>query len=101
MYSRAFTIYGSFANLLYLRSFILTGIPDAYMYCVHCLEAFIIPLQYYNMSQQSVSEFNIFEGNSTVENATHLMMIIDYDVGQCDEDDDTIPCTYVFEQADV
>ena len=50
------------------------------------------------MSQQSVSEFNIFEGNSTVENATHLMMIIDYDVGQCDEDDDTIPCTYLSRQ---
>jgi len=45
------------------------------------------------MSQQSVSEFDILEGNGTVKNATQLNIIIDYDIGECDDDDfKSFPC---------
>ena len=48
------------------------------------------------MSQQSVSEFDILEdnsSNSTVKNATQLNIVIDYDIGECDDDDfKSFPC---------
>jgi len=53
--------------------------------------------KYYNMSQQSISEFDILEGggvNGTVKNATQLNITINYDIDECDGDDFNIfPCT--------
>ncbi|XP_065902052.1 mucolipin-3-like [Dysidea avara] len=67
----------------------LYSLDDVYKQLEHTVNS------YYNMSQQSVSEFNILEGNVTVKNATKLTMIIDYDVGECGDDEvDTIPCKY-------
>ena len=49
------------------------------------------------MSQQSVSDFDIIEGNGTVKNATHLTMIVDYDISGCGDENytDTFPCEHI------
>jgi len=48
------------------------------------------------MSQQSVSDFDIIEGNNTMKSATHLTMIVNFDIGGCDDDNNTniLPCEH-------